>query len=666
LKSPADQKIVQIDITNACTHRCSNCTRFCGHHRKPFFMEFKTFEQAVASLQDHPGMVGIMGGEPTLHLQFERFVEHLRHQIGPPEPVAPARLPLTDFVEHTEENLAFEAGKKRGLWTSLGEKYYEHFELIQDTFPYQCINDHTNPGLHQALLVARKDLNIPDSEWIPMRDRCWIQNLWSSAITPKGAFFCEVAAALDMLFDGPGGWPVEPGWWQRTPDQFGAQLDWCELCGAALQTPRGRANEETDTASPTLMEKLKAIHSPKVARDRVQLWNATEYRPDAEASRPSNEWYLPDEDNTQRVDDTNRSLYPRAMDAIVLGRMSLAFDALVREAVGQFDRVVAVVPGPAMNAECLHGASVCRVAEHDASRPAPDNLRGTAFQSDPTDKMSVPYNELQGGKGPSSPGAVLRKRMLDAGLAALQPKDWVVALDADAALDPAFASRLRGWILNPGCLYEFKRNGFGQAQGAMPTGLRFGDEPDDLRGPAFCSVFNIRARALRGRDRARLAFDAWPPDKRIDMLAFLARPDPLAERRRQGEDMARQASAVWQALTDAGLRIALLGAGHHTRWLLNLLKAHKLFLPCVLLDDNAYAAPIAGMTPVQPETADPKAFDAVVVSADPGPITRLLIERARTLWDGTKPAIELYPGRPDGRFMKIVPEPPRDSDSPGM
>jgi hypothetical protein len=45
----------------------------------------------------------------------------------------------------------------------LGNKYYENFELINDTFGYQCLNDHSNEGNHQALLVSRKDLGINDA-----------------------------------------------------------------------------------------------------------------------------------------------------------------------------------------------------------------------------------------------------------------------------------------------------------------------------------------------------------------------------------------------------------------------------------------------------------------------------------------------------------------------
>jgi hypothetical protein len=73
--------------------------------------------------------------------------------------------------------------------------------------------------------MTRKEFGISDSDWIAMRDNCWWQRLLGSpSITPKGAFFCEVAAAMDMLFDGPGGWKIEKDWWKRGPEGFGDQL----------------------------------------------------------------------------------------------------------------------------------------------------------------------------------------------------------------------------------------------------------------------------------------------------------------------------------------------------------------------------------------------------------------------------------------------------------
>jgi MoaA/NifB/PqqE/SkfB family radical SAM enzyme len=82
MKSPADMKIIQIDITNACMYSCSNCTRFCGQHSKPFFMELETFRRAVDSLAGFEGIIGIIGGEPTLHSQFDKLVDYFAAQVN--------------------------------------------------------------------------------------------------------------------------------------------------------------------------------------------------------------------------------------------------------------------------------------------------------------------------------------------------------------------------------------------------------------------------------------------------------------------------------------------------------------------------------------------------------------------------------------------------------
>ena len=283
MKSPRDMRIVQIDVTNACFHHCSNCTRFCGHHKKPFFMSFETFKKAVDSLDGYVGAIGIMGGEPTLHPEFPRMAKYLASR-RPPKKDNKLIYPQTNFMDAIHD-LEFEyafphpcsyGGRRHtvngpGLFSAIGEGYKKYYEVIQDTIQYQAVNDHSRPMYHQPALITRKELGIPDDEWKKLRDACWVQNLWSATITPKGAFFCEIAGSLDMLFDGPGGWKIEPGWWQRGPQDFGDQLHWCEMCGLACHTFTRNANEEVDDVSPHLYERLKEMGSPKVQSGKISI-----------------------------------------------------------------------------------------------------------------------------------------------------------------------------------------------------------------------------------------------------------------------------------------------------------------------------------------------------------------------------------------------------------
>ena len=351
MRSPKDMRIIQIDVTNACVHTCSNCSRMCGHHKKPFFMNFETFRKAVDSLDGFEGTIGIMGGEPTLHPEFERMSKYLASKY-PKKDNSYLIEPTDDFIRNLKfeemtvtEKYYEEAGDNArvtgpGLWSSLISKYGEYYELIQDSFLYQCVNDHTISCYHQPVMVCRKDLGIPDDEWIRKRDNCWMQMNWSASITPKGAFFCEVAAALDNLFDGPGGWPIEEGWWKRKPEDFGDQLHWCEWCGLALETRSRDANEGIDDVSETFLKRLKETGSPKLAKGLVNVYHKNEVEDETLIRR--NQYH---DKETNRFSKTNNSIYPKDLILIVVENKESDLEETARtidSAQGQFEEVVVV------------------------------------------------------------------------------------------------------------------------------------------------------------------------------------------------------------------------------------------------------------------------------------------------------------------------------------
>ena len=312
---------IQVELTNACVHECSNCTRFCGHHKKPFFMNWNTFKKAVDSLEDWPRTLGIMGGEPTLHPEFERFVRYAKEKHPMQYDIGGGHKPISSLSKYMIDANGIKTGplnkfKGLGLWSSVCNKYYEHYELIQDSFIYQCINDHTASSRHQAWLMTRKEFGIDDEEWIKMRDNCWWQRLLGSpSITPKGAFFCEVAAAMDMLFDGPGGWKIEKGWWKRGPEDYKEQLMWCEFCSGAFHSFDRDANESVDDVSPYMYEKLKEIGSPKLKREGAICVHPIGKDSDIEI-KPRKNLLLYQPDHELRFTNKNKCLYPRTLTAV--------------------------------------------------------------------------------------------------------------------------------------------------------------------------------------------------------------------------------------------------------------------------------------------------------------------------------------------------------------
>ncbi len=296
MRSPAEMSTIQIELTSACVLKCSNCTRFSGTHQKPNFLTFDEFKKAIDSVVGYAqlshAIVGFMGGEPTLHPQFPEFCEY-----------ALSKIPRRHL----------------GLWSTFPDtpKHRGYADLIVRTFGVVLLNDHSRDDIkHAPVLMASEeyfrkpcadcngngDITVglnddaqnvacptcegkgtvtDDATLFAAVDHCWVQESWSASINEKGAFFCEVAAALDSLFGGPGGWPVEPDWWKKTPKDFQAQMDWaCRKCGAALPLTRIRNSQDPkDDVSQGNLDRLIAAKSKKVARGEYALRDKFEFDP---------------------------------------------------------------------------------------------------------------------------------------------------------------------------------------------------------------------------------------------------------------------------------------------------------------------------------------------------------------------------------------------------
>jgi hypothetical protein len=259
-----DSAVIQVDITSACHLKCANCTRMVGHHRPNYFMSLNCFARAVESLDGFPGRIGLMGGEPCLHPEFGEILALYRSMV-PKE--------------------------KREFWTS-GWKWTEFAEDISETFEPELIhfNDHRQTtGKHQPIAVAISEVVEDESLMWELIDKCPFQLHWSPVITDHGAFFCEIGAALSRAMNGPEGWPVEPGWWNKTPDQFQDQVKaLCPNCSGCLPLPKfsdgrgGRDGPTIDVVSRGNLERLKAAGSPKALRGDVEVWDRKLTRADIE------------------------------------------------------------------------------------------------------------------------------------------------------------------------------------------------------------------------------------------------------------------------------------------------------------------------------------------------------------------------------------------------
>ena len=425
-----DMSIMEIDITNVCGKRCSNCTRFCGHHKQTFFMDFDTFRRAVDSLDGYEGLVSVIGGEPLLHPEFHLFAEYLRSVRGEQYIEmndGRCKAIVKDYLSFAKAERWFEGtinkGKGYSLFTSMPQTYYQHYEDVEDTVTNLWLNDHTNPSFHQPILVSRKDLGISDEEFEDMREKCWLQNFWSGSITPKGAFFCEVAGTLDMLFHGPGGKQIEPGWWKKDIMEFKEQFHWCDICGMALSTYSRNANDEIDDASPTLMKKLEIIESPRLKDNSVHLFDVKyiDNHDDISigldmGSLTAN--YLSD---TKRVGKLTDNLKPKNI-----------YWGITFAAEGDIHKLQSIIERNIKNVTGFFVITLTELAEQ-CQKVLADRLNVCKI---------IPVDEV-----PSTMGGQLNLYVNE-----LEKQDWIL-LSQDYNLQHNFTERVSQYFLNPGYLF---------------------------------------------------------------------------------------------------------------------------------------------------------------------------------------------------------------------
>lgn len=214
-------------------------------------MSIAEIERALDSLEDWPGYIGIMGGEPTVHPQFVEICQLL---------------------------------KKRGLrskvrlFTMGGSAYEKNRTLIKETFHSICYNPHNFDQqeicLHQPITLAIQDVVKNKDYRDELISNCWAQKTWCPTIGQKGGFFCEVAFALDLILDGPGGYMIEPGWWNKTPKEFKDQVKrYCRLCGLAVPVERELIKIEKEKISPGLLALFKKHRLPRLSDEDVILFD---------------------------------------------------------------------------------------------------------------------------------------------------------------------------------------------------------------------------------------------------------------------------------------------------------------------------------------------------------------------------------------------------------
>jgi len=197
-----------IVITNVCNLSCGGCSQLCGQFKKEqlWFITLDELRRSIEVLGEH-SFVGIFGGEPTLHPEFEAIVELLyeypKHRFMV---FTNGRIPVIDC-----KNVTYNVDPKPG------NQY------------------------HYPVLIAAQDvLGIEDRGyyWDKAQKDCYFWKKCGVGIYRNKAYFCEVAGAIDQLANEDHGWE-DGNPFNKTNEEIAEQAShFCYRCGMCASNGR--------------------------------------------------------------------------------------------------------------------------------------------------------------------------------------------------------------------------------------------------------------------------------------------------------------------------------------------------------------------------------------------------------------------------------------------
>lgn len=266
--------VMQVWITRACDKSCFGCTQGSNLGGNPGFMTPDQFEEAVITLKNYFGTIGVFGGNPAISPHFEEICRRLQKHIPQEKcglwcnnPLGKGKI-MRETFNPSRSNLNVHLDK---------QAYLEFRKDWPESMPFGIKQD----SRHSPVYVALKDV-IPSEEarW-ELISNCDINKHWSAMV---GVFrgqlrgwFCEIAGAQSMLHqhetDYPDtGVPIEPGWWKRGIHGFSSQVDYhCHRCGVPLRGRGELAQEDDSKGTEQVSLTHLGVYKPKRKTRAVQL-----------------------------------------------------------------------------------------------------------------------------------------------------------------------------------------------------------------------------------------------------------------------------------------------------------------------------------------------------------------------------------------------------------
>jgi len=264
--------IVQIWVTRNCDKSCFGCTQGSNLRGRKDYITVEQFRTAVESLKDYFGVVGVFGGNPALHPQFEELCEILKELI----PFKRRGLWCNNPLGKGKVMQATFNPMHSNLNVHLDQQAFDEFKRDwPESRPFGLHEDsrHSPPWVHMD------DVGINEETRWNLISNCDINKYWSAMIGVfRGglrAWFCEIAGSQSIncqdLPDYPDtGLEVEKGWWKKGILEYQDQIKThCQACGIPLRG-YGELAQSQDGTERTSKFYLP-IYQPKDSKRNVMV-----------------------------------------------------------------------------------------------------------------------------------------------------------------------------------------------------------------------------------------------------------------------------------------------------------------------------------------------------------------------------------------------------------
>ena len=233
--------IIQINITHSCDKACSYCTQGSNlsvARGYPTRMTVEQFEQACISLEEYFGVVGVFGGNPAIHPDFEEMCAVLRRHIP-------------------QERCGLWCNKPFGKGKAMAKTFNPAYSNLNTHLDIDAYNEfkrdwpESNPfgqsedSRHSPVYISMQDLGVSEEKRWELISQCDINQHWSAMIGVfRGelrGYFCEIAGAMSRLHQNNLDFPdvgveVTKDWWKLPMEAFKDQVrKCCHNCGVPLK-----------------------------------------------------------------------------------------------------------------------------------------------------------------------------------------------------------------------------------------------------------------------------------------------------------------------------------------------------------------------------------------------------------------------------------------------